>query len=250
MAVCWQDAIAAGRALIGTPYSELDCINFIKKVIRTAPGGVPTYTTAGTNSLWNSYDMSAKYRDLTDRYAGLALAEPGMIAFKASGEDYHHAGIVTDIGTVLHSSSTQGGRGVVETPLTAKEGWTHIATHRYITNAGDTEDETPMYKARVNLNSAKSSLNLRNGPSAKDRVIGSIPHWTIIDVLAEGKGWTYVRYGGKSGYVSTQYIERVNAEEAPNDTVELIENIEQFTTIINEEGTTIRLAGLWRVAED
>lgn len=46
-----QDAISAARALIGTPYSELDCINLIKRVIRTAPGGVPLYTTAGTNAL-------------------------------------------------------------------------------------------------------------------------------------------------------------------------------------------------------
>ena len=34
------DAIRTARALIGTPYSELDCINLIKRVIRTAPGGV------------------------------------------------------------------------------------------------------------------------------------------------------------------------------------------------------------------
>ena len=46
-----NDAIAAGRALLGTSYSQLDCINFIKRIIRTAPGGVPGYTTAGTNSL-------------------------------------------------------------------------------------------------------------------------------------------------------------------------------------------------------
>ena len=34
-----SEAIRTARALIGTPYSELDCINLIKKVIRTAPGG-------------------------------------------------------------------------------------------------------------------------------------------------------------------------------------------------------------------
>ena len=49
-----SDAIAAARALIGTPYSELDCINLIKKIIRTAPGGVKGYQTAGTASLWAS----------------------------------------------------------------------------------------------------------------------------------------------------------------------------------------------------
>ena len=36
-----RDAIAGGRALLGTLYSEMDCINFIKRIIRTAPGGVP-----------------------------------------------------------------------------------------------------------------------------------------------------------------------------------------------------------------
>ena len=49
-----SDAIAAARALISTPYSELDCINLIKKIIRTAPGGVKGYQTAGTASLWAS----------------------------------------------------------------------------------------------------------------------------------------------------------------------------------------------------
>ena len=34
-----SEAIRTARALIGMPYSELDCINLIKKVIRTAPGG-------------------------------------------------------------------------------------------------------------------------------------------------------------------------------------------------------------------
>ena len=65
MAVKANNAIRAGRLLIGTPYSELDCINFIKRIIRNSFGGVKDYTTAGTNALWNSYDMSAKYRDLT-----------------------------------------------------------------------------------------------------------------------------------------------------------------------------------------
>ena len=31
-----QDAIATARALIGTPYSELDCINLIKRVIHSS----------------------------------------------------------------------------------------------------------------------------------------------------------------------------------------------------------------------
>lgn len=246
------DAIRAARSLIGTPYSELDCINLIKKVIRTAPGGVPGYTTAGTNTLWRSAEAAAKYRDLTMRQAGLDGTQAGMIAFKADGEDYHHAGIVTGEGTVIHSSSTQGGRGVVETPLTTREGWTHIATHRYIETADTTaEEELPMYKAEVNLESEKSSLNLRNGPTTVDKVIGKIPHGAAVDVLAEANGWLFVRYEGKSGYASAEYLERVSEDvQDEESSVTDGKDIHVFTTLMKADGTMIRLEGSWRVAED
>ena len=127
-----EEAIAAARRLIGTPYSEMDCINLIKKVIRTAPGGVPGYKTAGTNTLWKSATASTKYRDLIWRKNGIDGACAGMLAFKRSGDDVHHVGIVTQKGTVIHSSSTQNGRGVVETPLSSDEGWNLLAKHRFI----------------------------------------------------------------------------------------------------------------------
>ena len=239
-------AISVARSLIGTPYSELDCINLIKKVIRTAPGGVPGYTTAGTNALWKSFRSASKYRDLLKQQDSIENPAAGMIAFKANGEDFHHAGIVTDVGTVIHSSSTQGGRGVVETPLTTREGWTHLAIHRYIEITE--EEETVMYTARVNLNSAKSSLNLRNGPSTNDRRIGSIAHGAVVDVLAEAGDWLYVRYNGLSGYAAAEYLERVG-EDVPEED-EPLENPERFTAIIRNDGTMVRLEGSWRVAED
>lgn len=241
-----KDAISVARSLIGTPYSELDCINLIKKVIRTAPGGVLGYTTAGTNALWKSFRSASKYRDLLKQQDSIENPAAGMIAFKADGEDFHHAGIVTDVGTVIHSSSTQGGRGVVETPLTTREGWTHLAIHRYIEITE--EEETVMYTARVNLNSAKSSLNIRNGPSTNDRRIGSIAHGAVVDVLAEAGDWLYVRYNGLSGYAAAEYLERVG-EDVPEED-EPLENPERFTAIIRNDGTMVRLEGSWRVSED
>lgn len=133
----YQDAIAVARSLIGTPYAELDCINLIKKIIRVAPGGVRSYTTAGTNSLWKSYAMSKKYKDLTWRQTGLNGARAGMLAFKSKGDNVHHVGIVTERGTVVHASSALG--RTVETPLGRAEGWTLLAIHRYIAPAQDAE---------------------------------------------------------------------------------------------------------------
>lgn len=253
-----KDAIAAARGLLGTPYSELDCINLIKKVIRDAPGGVKGYTTAGTNALWRSYDMSAKYKDLTWRQAGLAGAKAGMIAFKADDEDYRHAGIVTDAGTVIHSSSTQGGRGVVETPLTAKEGWTHLSIHRYIEtleSGGEPQEESmESYRAIVTLKDPGSSLNVRNEPGRGGDVINKLFHGQSVTVQAEYEnGWAYVQFGdsGKSGYVSMEYLTRDDEPEGtPQKEEDLPENVIRVSgtpVIVDGEGNEFYPVGGWWV---
>jgi len=200
------DAIAVARELIGTPYSELDCINLIKKVIRDAPGGVKGYTTAGTNTLWRSIDAAAKYRDLTFRQTDLAGAQAGMLAFKADGEDVHHVGLVTDAGTVIHSSSTQGGRGVVETPLTEREGWTCLARHRLIS----TKEEKDMEEMAC-VRTRGGKLNVREEPEG--RVIAQLENEERVGVLQEEGEWLKLTFAdGRQGYAFAAYIERGHAK--------------------------------------
>lgn len=255
-----KDAIRVARSLIGTPYNELDCINLIKAVIRTAPGGVKNYTTAGTNTLWDSINSAPKYRDLTERHEGLAGIPAGALPFKRyglSGED--HVGIATGEGTVIHSSSVNG-RGVVETPLTASEGWDCWAVHRYIRTANnsannannsannannETESEdTPVtaYKMQVNLIDPTSTVNVRKGPSLRNDIIGRLGHGAIVTVQSEAGDWAYVTYGDSgSGFVSTQYLRLYEEPEAPT---------EKWTSLIAADGMVITLKGEWRVAED
>ena len=234
------DAIQTARSLIGTPYSELDCINLIKRVIRTAPGGVTSYTTAGTNSLWKSYDMSAKYRDLTWRQEGIQGARAGMLAFKRSGENVHHVGLVTGDGTVVHSSSAKG--EVVETALDG--GWALLGRHRYIGTdfIGETGDDMTMnalYQAVVSTQSG--ALNVRDAPDGGR--IGSLPKGTTVEVLAEpAQGWTFVRSGSLMGYVSSAYLTRAESENEEN-----VISISPDVTIIDDEGNSFRPVGGWRV---
>ena len=229
-----DDAIRVARSLIGTPYSELDCINLIKRVIRTAPGGVTSYTTAGTNSLWKSYDMSAKYRDLTWRQEGIQGAQAGMLAFKRSGEDVHHVGLVTGEGTVIHSSSARG--QVVETELDGS--WALLGIHRYIEAAGAAgteENVNVLYQAVVSTQSG--ALNVRDAPDGGR--IGSLPKGTTVDVLAEpAQGWTFVRSGSLMGYVSSAYLTRAESEEEEN-----VISVSPEVTIIDDEGNSFRPVG-------
>lgn len=235
-----QDAIRVARALIGTPYAELDCINLIKKVIRTAPGGVPGYTTAGTNALWKSRNASAKYRDLTCTQDGIDGARAGMLAFKRSGDNVHHVGLVTGDGTVIHSSSAKG--KVVETSLDGS--WNLLAVHRYIEAAEavqDTQKDTEgkkmePYKMRV----VASSLNVRNEPGVGGTRIGRISEGTVVTVQAEfDNGWKFVRYGdGALGYVDGSYL------EATQETQEVKP---PEITIVDSAGNTFKPVGDFRV---
>lgn len=247
-----QDAIDTARALIGTPYSELDCINLIKRVIRTAPGGVPWYTTAGTNALWASYISSDKYRDIIWRQEGIAGSRAGMLALKKHGGDVHHVGLVTERGTVIHSSSAAG--RVVETEL--DESWHLLAQHRYIevaASAAETEEAmSVLYQAVVNT--MRDPLNVRDSPDASGRKIGELARGATVDVLAEPReGWLYVRGDGVTGYASAAYLARVayvSAEEAQKQPQETQTDVEPYTTIRRDDGTVIRLSGRWAVLSD
>lgn len=233
-----QDAIRLARSMIGMPYSRVDCIGLIKWIIRQAPGCVPGYTTAGTNSLWKSYDMSAKYRDLTWRQEGIDGARAGMLAFKRSGNNVHHVGLVTGDGTVIHSSSARG--QVVETALDG--GWALLAIHRYIEAAGAAGTEgnvNVLYQAVVSTQSG--ALNVRDAPDGGR--IGSLPKGTTVDVLAEpAQGWTFVRSGSLMGYVSSAYLTRAESGEAEN-----VISVSPDVTIIDDEGNSFRPVGGWRV---
>lgn len=238
-----EDAIRTARSLIGTPYSELDCIGLIVRVIRTSPGGVGAYRTAGTNTLWRSATASAKYRDLTWQQVGIYGARAGMLTFKKrNGTDIHHVGLVTGDGTVLHSSSAAG--KVVETALDSS--WKLLAIHRYIEieelpSGGSLVDETEdtqieAYKMKV----VASSLNVRNEPGIGGTRIGRLIEGAVVTVQAEMEnGWKYVTYGdGALGYVDGSYL---GAYEEP------AAKEEKKITIIDSAGNHFCPVGDWRV---
>lgn len=133
-----NNAIRTARLLIGTPYSEMDCIAFIRSVIKRTAGGDAAYRCEGTNWLWRSIDNASKYRHLVWRQESIDGARAGMLAFKRDGDDIHHVGLVTSAGTVIHSSSVKG--MVVETPL--DDTWHLLGQHKLIAVADKIEPET------------------------------------------------------------------------------------------------------------
>lgn len=251
-----SEAIRTARALIGTPYSELDCINLIKKVIRTAPGGDKKYTTAGTNDLWNSFDSVSKYRHLIWRQAGISGAKPGMLAFMGVGTgDVSHTGLVTERGTVIHSSKSRG--GVVETALTEKNGWNGLGAHRMIgvdySEGGKTEvSEAEKIFGNATVSVTSGYLNIREGASTRSKVIAKAENGARVNIIREagGTGWVFGKLeSGEAGYMSSEYL----VEDAPpesGDQGETSGEAPNTTTLCRNDGVYITLAGKWTIAED
>lgn len=251
-----SEAIRMARALIGTPYSELDCINLIKKVIRTAPGGDKRYTTAGTNDLWNSFDSVSKYRHLIWRQAGISGAKPGMLAFMGVGTgDVSHTGLVTERGTVIHSSKSRG--GVVETALTEKNGWNGLGAHRMIgvdySEGGKTEvSEAEKIFGNATVSVTSGYLNIREGASTRSKVIAKAENGARVNIIREagGTGWVFGKLeSGEAGYMSSEYL----VEDAPPESGDQDETggeAPNTTTLRRNDGVYITLAGRWTIAED
>ena len=242
-----SEAIRTARALIGTPYSELDCINLIKKVIRTAPGGDKKYTTAGTNDLWNSDSKSAKYRDLTWKQEGISGAKAGMLAFMGVGTgDVNHVGLVTEKGTVIHSSKSRG--GTIETELTEKNGWNGLGKHRMIEVNGM---EKEFGNATVSVTSGY--LNIREGAGTAAKIIAKAENGTRVNVIREagGTGWVFGKLeNGVAGYMSGAYL--VEDENTPDADAGNAADAggEETTTFRRSDGVYVTLAGKWEIAED
>ena len=241
-----EAAIRAARGLIGTAYNELDCINLIKKVIRTCAGGDKRYTTAGTNALWDSDSKRGKYRDLTWKQAGISGAKPGMLAFMGVGTgDVNHTGLVTEQGTVIHSSKSRG--GVVETALTAKAGWNGLGKHRMIEV---NEMEKEFGNATVSVTSGY--LNIREGASTAAKIIAKAANGARVNIIREagGTGWVFgVLASGEAGYMSSEYL----VEDAPpesGDQGETSGEAPNTTTLRRSDGVYITLGGAWALAED
>ena len=250
-----EAAIRAARGLIGTSYETLDCINLIKKVIRTSPGGDKRYTTAGTNALWDSDSKSAKYRDLTWKQEGISGANPGMLAFMGVGTgDVSHTGLVTERGTVVHSSKSRG--GVVETALTAKAGWNGLGMHRMIgvdyPKGGKTEvSEAEKIFGNATVRVTSGYLNIRDGASTRSKIIAKAENGARVNIIREagGTGWVFgALASGEAGYMSSEYL----IEDAPEsgNQGETSGEAPTTTTLRRSDGVYITLSGAWTLAED
>ena len=86
-----------------------------------------------------------------------------------------------------------------------KTGW---VSGQYINKTTTKPATTPSVTGKKKVKA--SSLNVRSGPSTKDKIIGSLKKGAIVEVTGTKGDWTIIKYNGKTAYVSSAYLVNVS----------------------------------------
>ena len=163
----------------------------------------------------------------------ISAAKPGMAAFKlrSPGEegydlpdkyksgsdlyDYCHIGLVDDdTGCVLNA---RGGKsGFCRDKLTAKNGWDCVAYLKDVEYGGEKEME--MAKVVLPAGASGSTVNMRRTPGRSSDIIAKVPVGADVQVLGDSGQWCQISYGGRTGYMMSNYIEYVG-QGGESDTI-------------------------------
>ena len=88
-----------------------------------------------------------------------------------------------------------------------RNGWARIdagwVSAEYLSKASSNSGSSVRYYATV---TARSGLNVRSGPSTGYGKLTAIPYGVSVPVYETSGGWAKVSYGGRTGWVSAEYL--------------------------------------------
>ncbi|EGT3617092.1 enterotoxin [Clostridium perfringens] len=113
-----------------------------------------------------------------------------------------------------------------------KDGWYNITFNgnkegyvnkQYISLESDSKPEVPekppVEQGKTGIVKVNSTLNMRSGPGSSYGVIGTLRNNDKVEIIKEVNGWYEIRFNGKSGYVSSQYV-KVDGDTSEEKPVE------------------------------
>ncbi len=206
-----------------------DCVGLIKGYLWSASAtATPVYNSEQDKSAIGMYNAA------DDDYKGAISTFPktaGLLVFKGTAEKtIHHVGVYGGDGYVYEAKGHE--EGVVKTAYKSSD-WQFWAQCPYTTNDVSESSTASVATASTSKYSTLQSaskytagyssgkkykttgrVNLRYGASTDYSVITTIPKsgvvtWYGYYNVTNGLKWYKVKYGDKTGYISTKYIEAV-----------------------------------------
>lgn len=69
------------------------------------------------------------------------------------------------------------------------------------------------YQAKVTASSG-TTVNMRDNPSTSAKVINQIAVGQVVDVTSAAGDWSTITWNGKSGYMMTKYLKKVEGSDS------------------------------------
>lgn len=84
-------------------------------------------------------------------------------------------------------------------------------------NYGDQKKQEPevikvAYQAKITALTG-NTVNMRQSPSSSAKVITQIAVGQVVDVISAADDWSTITWNGKSGYMMSKYLQKVNSSE-------------------------------------
>lgn len=174
-----------------------------------------------------------QYTDACKRKGGLINGQredgqpilPGTAVFLKGSQDHiHHVGVYVGHGICIEAKGTRW--GVVTSELTHWDYWGELKVVDY-TDAEKLENEPapeiPDQKSdvmyRVMVDNPGAWLNVRSGPGTTYPVLFRLEKGDVAEALtvSEDGKWDQVRYGGRTGWASAEYLRILDEDATPDE---------------------------------
>lgn len=178
-----------------------------------------SYMYHGSNTMWRDYTTVKGKIGEIELIPGMAvwrrkdwtLADFGNKYYNDKVGNYHHVGLYIGNGKCIDAKGTK--YGIVESDISKWDYAGRLKNTDYDTEVIIMPEEEARQFGIVATQ--KTGLNLRQSPTTKSSILSEIPKGTKIPIYEESDGWMKTVYSGKTGWVSADYINRV--EEQPSE---------------------------------
>lgn len=188
-----------------------DCAQFTRFAMKE----VGITLVSGASSQWKKTDWEVKGTIDTlpkDKVCILYRESP-------SANPMQHTGVYLGDGYVMDARGSNS--GVVYSKLSSYA-WTHWAIPKGLYDGVEIEDEPEevlpvLYQAKVVAKSG-DTVRMRANASSSASVLKSIRLGETVDVVAELDGWKKIVYSNQTGYMMSQFLEKVTSSDAVVET--------------------------------
>ena len=198
-ALCWK--LWQGKIVY-------DCAGFVSEAMKQIGFSI----TAGATSAWDKGKWAASGTiDTLPKDKVCCLYRRST----KNPKKMQHTGVYFGDGTFMDSRGTKS--GVVGPNPMSSYPWTHWAIPAQL-NGGSVEPSKPAevikvaYQAKVTATSG-GTVNVRKSPSSSAEVIFKVALGQIVDVTSVTGDWSAIIWNGKSGYMMSKFLQKVDGSE-------------------------------------